>query len=167
MLALMSKNWWAVAILVWSLLTTFGGPLRILGPGFHYMKTSVFPTAYALSVTPLTEMSEPPQFAGGLVSPGFAVGSPPRLTAPSERLDCAVMQPAPLVVGHAMLPAAGITATVACAGASAAPTDASVKLGAPFGSCNATEAPGQRCGPSPKLSRLAETFAARARSGSS
>jgi hypothetical protein len=43
--------WWAVAILVWSMLTTFGGPLRILGPGFHYMKTSVFPTAYALSVT--------------------------------------------------------------------------------------------------------------------
>jgi hypothetical protein len=43
--------WWAVAVLVWSLLTTFGGPLRILGPGFHYMKTSVFPTAYALSVT--------------------------------------------------------------------------------------------------------------------
>jgi hypothetical protein len=43
--------WWAVAILVWSVLTTFGGPLRILGPGFHYMKTSVFPTAYALSVT--------------------------------------------------------------------------------------------------------------------
>ena len=43
--------WWAVAILVWSMLTTFGGPLRILGPGFHYMKTSVFPTAYALAVT--------------------------------------------------------------------------------------------------------------------
>lgn len=43
--------WWAIAILGWSLLTTFGGPLRILGPGFHYMKTSVFPTAYVLSVT--------------------------------------------------------------------------------------------------------------------
>jgi hypothetical protein len=43
--------WWAVAILVWSVLTTFGGPLRILGPGFHYMKASVFPTAYALAVT--------------------------------------------------------------------------------------------------------------------
>src|SRR5437870_5574880 len=43
--------WWAVAILGWALLTTFGGPLRILGPGFHYMKTSVFPTAYVLSVT--------------------------------------------------------------------------------------------------------------------
>src|SRR5262249_40964092 len=43
--------WWAVAILAWSLLTTFVGPLRILGPGFHYMKTSVFPTAYVLSVT--------------------------------------------------------------------------------------------------------------------
>jgi hypothetical protein len=43
--------WWAVAILAWSLLTTFGGPLRILGPGFHYMKTSIFPTAYVLSVS--------------------------------------------------------------------------------------------------------------------
>src|SRR5207302_466626 len=43
--------WWAVAILAWAFLTTFGGPLRILGPGFHYMKTSVFPTAYVLSVT--------------------------------------------------------------------------------------------------------------------
>ncbi|HEY3058816.1 MAG TPA: hypothetical protein VGL99_07590 [Chloroflexota bacterium] len=42
--------WWAVAILVWSVLTTFGGPLRILGPGFHYMKASVFPTAYTLAV---------------------------------------------------------------------------------------------------------------------
>ena len=42
--------WWAVAILGWSLLTTFGGPLRILGPGFHYMKASVFPSAYALAV---------------------------------------------------------------------------------------------------------------------
>ncbi len=43
--------WWAVAILIWSVLTTFGGPLRILGPGFHYMKASVFPSAYALAVT--------------------------------------------------------------------------------------------------------------------
>src|SRR5438876_917345 len=43
--------WWAVAVLGRALLTTFGGPLRILGPGFHYMKTSVFPSAYVLSVT--------------------------------------------------------------------------------------------------------------------
>src|SRR5205085_107323 len=43
--------WWAVAILIWSVLTTFGGPLRILGPGFHYMKASVFPSAYTLAVT--------------------------------------------------------------------------------------------------------------------
>src|SRR5215475_8660389 len=43
--------WWAIAILGWSVLTTFGGPLRILGPGFHYMKASVFPSAYALAVT--------------------------------------------------------------------------------------------------------------------
>jgi hypothetical protein len=43
--------WWAVAILVWAVVTTFGGPLRILGPGFQYMKASVFPTGYALAVT--------------------------------------------------------------------------------------------------------------------
>jgi hypothetical protein len=43
--------WWAVAILAWAVLTTFGGPLRIFGPGFHYMKASVFPTAYTLAVT--------------------------------------------------------------------------------------------------------------------
>jgi hypothetical protein len=43
--------WWAVAILAWAVLTTFGGPLRIFGPGFHYMKASVFPSAYALAVT--------------------------------------------------------------------------------------------------------------------
>src|SRR5262249_30207502 len=42
---------WAIAILAWAVLTTFGGPLRILGPGFHYMKASVFPSAYALAVT--------------------------------------------------------------------------------------------------------------------
>jgi hypothetical protein len=46
-----SMYWWALAILVWSVLTTFGGPLRILGPGIHYMKASVFPSAYALAVT--------------------------------------------------------------------------------------------------------------------
>ena len=34
-----------------SVLTTFGGPLRVLGPGFHYMKASVFPSAYTLAVT--------------------------------------------------------------------------------------------------------------------
>lgn len=42
---------WAVAILVWAALTTFVPPLRILGPGFHYMKASVFPSAYVLAVT--------------------------------------------------------------------------------------------------------------------
>ena len=43
--------WWAVAILAWAVATTFVPPLRILGPGFHYMKASVFPSAYALAVT--------------------------------------------------------------------------------------------------------------------
>jgi hypothetical protein len=45
----MHMYWWAVAILAWAIATTFGGPLRILGPGFHYMKASVFPSAYTLA----------------------------------------------------------------------------------------------------------------------
>lgn len=43
--------WWAVAILGWALATTFIRPLRIFGPGFHYMKASVFPSAYTLAIT--------------------------------------------------------------------------------------------------------------------
>jgi hypothetical protein len=43
--------WWAVSIVAWAVLTTFVPPLRILGPGFHYMKASIFPTAYVLAVT--------------------------------------------------------------------------------------------------------------------
>jgi len=43
--------WWAAAILSWAVATTFVPPLRILGPGFHYVKASVFPSAYALAVT--------------------------------------------------------------------------------------------------------------------
>ena len=43
--------WWAVAVFGWALATTFIPPLRILGPGFHYMKASVFPTAYVLAVS--------------------------------------------------------------------------------------------------------------------
>jgi len=42
--------WWAAAVMVWAVLTTFVKPLRIFGPGFHYMKASVFPSAYALAV---------------------------------------------------------------------------------------------------------------------
>jgi hypothetical protein len=43
--------WWAATIVAWAFLTTFVPPLRILGPGYQYMKTSVFPTAYVLAVT--------------------------------------------------------------------------------------------------------------------
>ncbi len=43
--------WWAVSIVAWAILTTFVPPLRIFGPGVHYMKASVFPTAYVLAVT--------------------------------------------------------------------------------------------------------------------
>lgn len=42
--------WWAAAVMLWAVLTTFVRPLRIFGPGFHYMKASVFPSAYALAV---------------------------------------------------------------------------------------------------------------------
>jgi hypothetical protein len=42
--------WWAAAVMGWAVLTTFVRPLRIFGPGFHYMKASVFPSAYALAV---------------------------------------------------------------------------------------------------------------------
>jgi hypothetical protein len=42
--------WWAAAVMAWAVLTTFVRPLRIFGPGFHYMKASVFPSAYALAV---------------------------------------------------------------------------------------------------------------------
>jgi hypothetical protein len=42
--------WWAAAVMGWAVATTFIRPLRIFGPGFHYMKASVFPSAYALAV---------------------------------------------------------------------------------------------------------------------
>lgn len=42
--------WWAVAILVWSVLVTFVRPLQILGPGWLYMKASVFPTGFSLAL---------------------------------------------------------------------------------------------------------------------
>jgi hypothetical protein len=46
-----SMYWWAASIVAWAFLTTFVPPLRILGPGYQYMKASVFPTAYVLAVT--------------------------------------------------------------------------------------------------------------------
>ena len=42
--------WWAAAVMAWAVATTLVRPLRIFGPGFHYMKASVFPSAYALAV---------------------------------------------------------------------------------------------------------------------
>jgi hypothetical protein len=58
--------WWALAVLGWAVLTSFGGPLRILGPGYHYMKASVFPSAYALAV--IVNVQE-----GAVSLPGLAV----------------------------------------------------------------------------------------------
>jgi hypothetical protein len=46
--------WWAVAILGWATVTTFVPFLRVLGPGFQYMKASIFPTAYTLAITAST-----------------------------------------------------------------------------------------------------------------
>lgn len=42
--------WWAVSILAWAVLTTFIRPLRVFGPGYLYMKVSVFPTAFSLAL---------------------------------------------------------------------------------------------------------------------
>lgn len=42
--------WWAIAILAWSVLTTFVRPLHLLGPGYLYMKASVFPAGFSLAL---------------------------------------------------------------------------------------------------------------------
>ncbi|MBI4349035.1 MAG: hypothetical protein HY553_19510 [Elusimicrobia bacterium] len=41
--------WWAVTVLAWALATTFVPPLRVFGPGYMYLKASVFPTALTLA----------------------------------------------------------------------------------------------------------------------
>jgi hypothetical protein len=40
--------WWATGVFGWALLTTFAPLLRVFGPGYLYIKTSTFPTAYTL-----------------------------------------------------------------------------------------------------------------------
>jgi hypothetical protein len=42
--------WWSVAILGWATAVTFIRPLRMVGPGYFYMKASVFPTAFSLAL---------------------------------------------------------------------------------------------------------------------
>ena len=42
--------WWSIAILGWAIAVTFIRPLRVVGPGFLYMKASVFPTAFSLAL---------------------------------------------------------------------------------------------------------------------
>lgn len=42
--------WWALAILFWAFAVTFVRPLRVFGPGYIYMKASVFPTAFSLAL---------------------------------------------------------------------------------------------------------------------
>ncbi|MDE3102007.1 MAG: hypothetical protein KGJ98_07185 [Chloroflexota bacterium] len=42
--------WWAIAVLVWAFLTTAVPPLRVLGPGYIYLKASIFPTAFSLAL---------------------------------------------------------------------------------------------------------------------
>lgn len=48
--------WWAIAVHAWALATTVIPPLRVLGPGYMYLKAAVFPAAVtvALSVGPRT-----------------------------------------------------------------------------------------------------------------
>lgn len=42
---------WAIGVLAWATATTFVPGLRILGPGYMYLKASVFPTAVTLALT--------------------------------------------------------------------------------------------------------------------
>src|SRR3954451_1906794 len=113
-------------------------------------------------------MSDPPQFAG-MMSPPPPEGRPPRLMAPSERLACAVTHPAPDTVGQAVPPAVGTMATVALASDGSAPTEATVKLGAPFGSWRVTlpalpvawrlpQVHGRKFGATPAIVRLAASL---------
>ncbi len=42
--------WWSVGVLVWAVATTVVPPLRMFGPGYMYLKASVFPTAFTLAL---------------------------------------------------------------------------------------------------------------------
>jgi hypothetical protein len=42
--------WWAIAVLAWAVLTTAVPRLRVFGPGYIYLKSSVFPTAFSLAI---------------------------------------------------------------------------------------------------------------------
>lgn len=42
--------WWAIGVIGWAAATTFVPPLRVFGPGYLYLKASVFPTAIALAL---------------------------------------------------------------------------------------------------------------------
>lgn len=42
--------WWAVAVLAWAVCVTLIQPLRVFGPGYLYMKASVFPTGFSLAL---------------------------------------------------------------------------------------------------------------------
>ena len=67
----------------------------------------------------------------GGVSPNLAKGNPPRDNPPSDRVDWAEMQPAPVVVGQATPPATPTRAAVARAAVGAVARVAIVQLGAP------------------------------------
>jgi len=43
-------HWWALSVLAWAAATTFVPPLRIFGPGYIYLKASIFPTAFVLAL---------------------------------------------------------------------------------------------------------------------
>lgn len=42
--------WWAIAVVCWAAATTFVRPLRVFGPGYIYLKASIFPTAFSLAL---------------------------------------------------------------------------------------------------------------------
>lgn len=43
-------HWWALAVLAWATATTVVPQLRAFGPGYIYLKASIFPTAFTLAM---------------------------------------------------------------------------------------------------------------------
>jgi hypothetical protein len=61
---------WSVSVWTWAAVTTFVKPLRPVGPGFFYVKATVFPTAF------LTAMAaQPGADAWGIVRPAIVLAA--------------------------------------------------------------------------------------------
>lgn len=66
--------WWTIGVFGWAILTTFAPVLRVFGPGYLYIKTSTFPTAYTLGALVIgsTAQFNPLSAGVALTLPAFA-----------------------------------------------------------------------------------------------